>query len=128
MVVGATALAFRRTSDAHLRALLVTSGTLLATPYAFNYDATALTGAMLWVMAAIPTFDARERVVFGLAWIGPVLVWPLHLSGIGVTPLILAGIFILTVVRILRSPQKTAAPPCIDADQAPVLAMPALAR
>lgn len=127
-VVGTTALAFRRTRDAHLRALLITSGTLLATPYAFNYDATALTGAMLWVMGAMPAFDARERVTFGLAWIVPVLVWPLHLSGIGVTPLILAGIFILTVMRIMRPRAEAPAPPRSAAEQAPILATAALAR
>jgi hypothetical protein len=127
MVAGATALAFRRTSDAHMRALLITSGTLLATPYAFNYDATTLTGAMLWAMAGMPAFAARERVVFGLAWIVPVLVWPLHLSGIGLTPLIIAGIFILTVMRILRSSRAEAAPLRIDEKQPVVLATPVLA-
>lgn len=101
VVVVATALVFGRAKDAPLRALLVTLGTLLASPYTFNYDLAALTGAMLWVVAAMPAFGPRERTLFGLAWVAPVLVWPLHLLGIAVVPLILAGVFALAVNWIL---------------------------
>ena len=66
-------------------------------------------------------------MVFGLAWIVPVLVWPLHLSGIGVTPLILAGMFTLTVMRIMRSP-RTQPASRMTAERAPILAAPAPVR
>jgi hypothetical protein len=43
IAVTATAVFFRRTTDVSLRALLVTSGTFLASPYVFNYDMVMLT-------------------------------------------------------------------------------------
>src|SRR5215470_8761268 len=95
LVAAATAWAFGRTRDAPQRALLIASGTVLVSPYTFNYDLTALTAAVLWVVAAMPALEARERILFGLTWIVPVLVWPLHLYRIGVAPLILGGVFII---------------------------------
>jgi hypothetical protein len=95
-------IAFRRTADIGLRSLLVASGTLLVSPYAFNYDMPMLTGAILIVIAARPLIGRLETWVLGAAWIAPAAVWPLNMAHLGMTPLAYGGAFAVAVVMIYR--------------------------
>jgi hypothetical protein len=99
-VIAVTIVAFRRTRDTSLRALLIASATLLASPYAFNYDMTLLAGALLWAMASMNTMKDYERWIFGLAWILPVLIWPMHLYRVGAAPLMIGAVFVATLSMI----------------------------
>lgn len=92
-VVG-TAVFIRRTHDLSLRALLITSGTFLASPYVFNYDMAMLTIATLWVMLRFET-GKLAIVVFGAAWILPSATWMLHSSHLGLSPLAYGSTFAL---------------------------------
>jgi hypothetical protein len=99
--IATSALLFRRTQDVALRALLVTSGTFLASPYVFNYDLPILTGAILWVMTSKPVGN-RESLVLGAAWIVAGAVWTLHLAHLGLAPFAYGGAFVVAVRLILR--------------------------
>lgn len=101
-VIVTVMISFRKTADVGLRALLVASGTLLVSPYAFNYDMPMLTGAILMVMAARPHIGRTETWIFGAAWVTPAAVWSLHLAGLGITPLAYGGAFVVTVTMIYR--------------------------
>jgi hypothetical protein len=107
-VVAATTLAFCRTRDPAARALLLTCGTLLAAPYAFNYDMTLLTGALLWSLAPMAAVGDRERQIFGAAWLLPIAIMPLHIVGVPIAPLVLGALFVFAVARVLRPPQAVA--------------------
>jgi hypothetical protein len=108
--IAATAIAVRWTKDVSLRALLVTSGTFLASPYSFNYDLPMLTAAILWVMASRQV-SRHEALVFGAAWILPAWVWPLHASRLGLSPFIYGGVFVLALQMIWRERTSAAATP-----------------
>ncbi len=93
-----TVLAFRRTSDPATRALLLASGTLLALPYAFNYDMPGRAGA-LGVGAA------RRAPASGwllLAWIAPIVIMPLALAGAPLGP----GALVAALVVAARGPVR----------------------
>lgn len=94
-----TALMFRRTQDVALRALLIASGTFLASPYVFNYDLPMLTAAILWVMTS-RRVTTGETVVLGAAWVLAGATWSLHLMGLGLSPLAYGGVFLIAVRRI----------------------------
>jgi hypothetical protein len=99
--IAATAIAFRSTKDVSLRALLVTSGTFLVSPYSFNYDLPMLTAAILWVMASRQVSE-REALVFGAAWILPAATWALYTLGLGVSPFIYGAVFVVALRMIWR--------------------------
>lgn len=110
VVVAVTVVAFRRTRDTAARALLLGCGTLLVSPYAFNYDMTLLTAALLWTLAPMACVADRDRQILGAAWLLPIAIMPLHIVGVPVAPLVLGGLFVLAVARILRpQPQPAAA-------------------
>jgi hypothetical protein len=92
---------FRMTVDPALRTLLLASGTLLVSPYVFNYDMTALTAAILWVMLTRGPLSMTATVALGAAWIAPAATWTLNGSGLGLSPLAYGGAFIVAVKMIL---------------------------
>jgi hypothetical protein len=99
--IAATAIAFRSTNDVSLRALLVTSGTFLVSPYSFNYDLPMLSAAILWVMASRQVSE-REALVFGAAWILPAAVWALYTLRLGISPFIYGAVFVVALRMIWR--------------------------
>jgi hypothetical protein len=108
-VLAGTMVMIRRASDVALRALLLTSGTLLASPYSFNYDMTALTAAMLWVMLSRPSLSRARVLIFGAAWVAPSAVWTLHGMSIGFSPLAYGAVFI-TALSMIREEAAQSAP------------------
>ena len=106
-----TVVAFRRTRDTAPRALLLACGTLLVSPYAFNYDMTLLTAALLWTLVPMASVGDRDRQILGAAWLLPIAIMPLHIVGVPVAPFVLGGLFVLMVARILRPQPATALQP-----------------
>lgn len=104
----------RRAPSWELRAALVGTGTFLASPYAFNYDMTLLSAAVLLVVtqAATGGFMRFERLALVLAWLLPLLVMPLNAWGLPLAPLVLTGCFLLVLRRIEQTPlEALPAPP-----------------
>ncbi len=91
-VLIATMWAVRRTTDWKLRTLVVMAATPLATPYAFNYDLTALSAMLVWRLTSDTPLTSLHRAVYVLAWLAPVLMECLALGGLGLMaiPLLLA--------------------------------------
>jgi Glycosyltransferase family 87 len=106
-VVAITPFAFRRTRDVSLRALLLTSGTLLASPYSYSYDMPAITAAILWVMMSPFPTTRVTTWIFGAAWILPAALYYLHYFHIGPSGLIFGCIYGIAVARIFRYPRAT---------------------
>jgi alpha-1,2-mannosyltransferase len=96
-VLAAACWAVRRTSDARARALVLASATPLVTPYAFNYDLTALAAALVWAACRpMPCSMGRDTILF-LGWITPILAMHLNVRGLGLAPLALLAVFVLSV-------------------------------
>ncbi|MFD1331199.1 glycosyltransferase family 87 protein [Methylopila musalis] len=101
---------FRRTDDPATRALVLSIGAALATPYAFNYDLTAMTGATIWLLSRRGELGPWERRVFGLMLLSPVAIVPLHMIGAPIAPLILlAGLWIVTPRRAVPAAEPLSA-------------------
>jgi hypothetical protein len=97
-----TPIAFRRTEDVGLRALILSSGTLLVSPYAFHYDMTAMTGAILWVIMSRQLAGPVHAWIFGAAWVLPAAIYYLHILHVGASPLIIGAVFAAAVSQALR--------------------------
>jgi Glycosyltransferase family 87 len=109
-VLGAAIWAVRSTTDACRRAFVLVSATPLVTPYAFNYDLTALAAVLVWTLCRTPRDElvrglllflgwmtpVRGLILF-LGWITPILAMYLNELGFGLAPLALAAIFALSV-------------------------------
>jgi hypothetical protein len=95
--VGAIALAcwaVRRIADPCARAFLLAAATLLATPYAFNYDMTAIGAALVWIMVGRLPYRAEAGPIYMLAWLASPATMMLALYGSGLAPLIM--LFVLS--------------------------------
>ena len=112
-VVIATWWGCRRAPAWELRAALVGVGTFLASPYAFNYDMTLLSAAVLLVVGQTLAggFLRFERLALVLAWLLPLGVMPLNRWGLPLGPPVLALAFALVLVRIERARRSAASPP-----------------
>jgi hypothetical protein len=109
-VLGAAIWAVRLTTDACRRAFILVSATPLVTPYAFNYDLTALAAVLVWTLCRTPRDEfarglllfmgwmspVRGLVLF-LGWIIPTLTMYLNALGLGLAPLALGAVFALSV-------------------------------
>lgn len=105
----------RQTSDPRERALVLSLATLLATPYAFNYDMTALAAVAVWMVVGVMPGTTFRRDVLLLVWAAPLLgmttAMALHaIIGVGLilTPLVLAVAFMETA-RVIAGRARTEA-------------------
>ena len=96
-VLIAACLAVRRTTDPCRRALVLASAAPLLTPYAFNYDLTALSAALVWMLAGRLSWPAAWRPLAFLAYISPVAMMPLQAQGVGLMPPVLAAVFLVSL-------------------------------
>ena len=109
-VLCAALWAVRSNTDAYRRAFVLVSATPLVTPYTFNYDLTALAAVLVWTLCR----TLRDEPVRGLllfmgwtapvpglilflGWIIPILAMYLNELGLGLAPLGLAAVFVLSV-------------------------------
>ncbi|MFH6781750.1 MULTISPECIES: glycosyltransferase family 87 protein [Methylobacterium] len=91
-VLAAAIWAVRRTRDPVQRAGLLAAAVPLLTPYAFNYDLTALAAVLVWRLSAVEPGTQPDRVTV-FAWLGPTLTMPLQMMGFAGMPLVLGALF-----------------------------------
>ncbi|WP_407529085.1 glycosyltransferase family 87 protein [Methylobacterium oryzisoli] len=108
-VLAATVYAVRETRDPLKRATVLAAAVPLMTPYAFNYDLTALSAVIVWRVFVRPE-AAPERVVVWLAWVTPALSMQFGLLGIGFAPVPLLAFFALAVREAVGAGAPAAAP------------------
>ena len=106
--------AVRRIADPCARAYLLVTATLLATPYAFNYDMTALGAVLVWVMVGRLPHRAEAGPAYILAWLAPPATMMLALFESNLGPLInlfvLSSMFAVAVLDVVsREPRRLAA-------------------
>jgi Glycosyltransferase family 87 len=106
--------AVRRLVDPCARAFLLAAATLLATPYAFNYDMTAIGAALVWIMVGRLPYRAEAGPIYMLAWLPPPATMMLALYGSVLAPLImlfaLSSTFAVAVLDATRrEPRQLAA-------------------
>lgn len=109
LIVLTTAIFFRQTHDVALRGLILAAGTLLTTPYSFNYDLTAITGAMLWLMTSPRSLHGRELAILGAVWVLPMAIFVLNGLHIGIAAWLIAAVYVLAVTRIQQDRQNATA-------------------
>lgn len=100
-VLVASVWAVRRTRDPMQRAGLLAAAVPLLTPYAFNYDLTALAAVLVWRLSATVPGTQPDRITF-FAWLVPTLTMPLQLMDIGASPLVLVALFGHLVREVAR--------------------------
>jgi Glycosyltransferase family 87 len=113
-VIAVATWAVRRIADPCARAFLLVTATLLATPYAFNYDMTALGAALVWVMVGRLPHRAEAGPAYILAWLAPPATMMLALfeSNLGplITLFVLSSMFAVAVLDVVsRQPRRLAA-------------------
>ena len=113
-VIAVAMWAVRRIADPCARAFLLVSATLLATPYAFNYDMTALGAVLVWVMVGRLPHRAEAGPAYILAWLAPPATMMLALfeSNLGplITLFVLSSMFAVAVLDVVsREPRRLAA-------------------
>lgn len=96
-----------RTTDARMRALVMASATPLVSPYVFNYDLTAPSAAILWILCGRLAWSGGAPLVLTSAWVLPLAAMYLHLAGIAAAPLVLLGLFAVAVFAAV-SPRRPA--------------------
>ncbi len=100
-VIG-VAWTFARSQDWVLRLAVLAVGTIVASPYAFNYDMTAvsLAVALLALRALRQSFLPGERIVLALTWLLPITVELLNPIGLPIGSLVLLACFGLVLWRV----------------------------
>jgi hypothetical protein len=107
VLVGAC-LAVRRTSDPCRRAFVLVSAAPLLTPYAFNYDLTALAAALIWTLEGRLSWRSEWRSVYFVAYCAPVAMIGLQPQGLGLMPFVLVAVFLMSLQEACRSPFRHA--------------------
>ncbi len=102
--------AIRQTSDPVWRIAILATATPLVTPYAFNYDLTAVAAVLVWRLAGVLPSDRRWDFTCLLAWLAPTAMMPLNVVGLGLTPFLQGAIFWM-VVATIRSETATSRDP-----------------
>jgi len=97
----ATLWAWRRDVAPELRVAVVLIGTFLVSPYAFNYDMTIISVAVviLAVHGLREGFVFGERAVLTAAWFVPVAMMYLH-AVVPVAPLVVVALFAVALRRV----------------------------
>jgi Glycosyltransferase family 87 len=95
--------AVRRTSDPCRRALVLASAAPLLTPYAFNYDLTALAAALVWALAGRLPWRGEWRSVYFVAYCAPIATMGLQPLGLGLMPFVLIAVFLMSLRETCRT-------------------------
>jgi hypothetical protein len=112
-VLAATCWTVRRTNDPCQRAFVLVSAAPLITPYAFNYDLTALAAVLTWkLFRPLPAERLWIYLILAAAWFMPILLVYFNIMGVGaaLTALALAAIFALSVYEVLGMPARDTPP------------------
>ena len=95
-VLIASAWAVTKTRDNGRRAFVLAAATPLITPYAFNYDLTALT-LCLTARLLQPPQATPNRLLLMVAWLMPIWLMVSNAAGVGRAPLSLVPTFLVAV-------------------------------
>jgi hypothetical protein len=91
-----SAWAVTRTKDPRRRAFVLAAAAPLVTPYAFNYDLTALTVVLTWrLIDQAPVPGSPKALLFRLAWLAPIVLMALNMARIGVAPVFFIAVFVI---------------------------------
>ncbi len=91
----------RWTTDPRRRAFILAAAAPLITPYAFNYDLTAVSLAIAWrLVAEAPPLGRLYRYTLWAAWLIPLVLMPLNLLHICVAPLFLLAAVAVAVAEV----------------------------
>lgn len=96
VLVGAY-FAVRRTSDPRRRTFVLASAAPLLTPYAFNYDLTALAAALIWTLEGRLSRGGEWRSIYFVAYCAPIATMDLQPRGVGLMPLVLVAVFLMSL-------------------------------
>ncbi len=101
-VILVSGLAMRWTKDVRQRAMILATATPLATPYAFNYDLTAVSAVVAWRLLARAEEgpETTPRPLLVLAWLTPILMMPLNILHVPIAPVALLPLFITAVAEV----------------------------
>lgn len=80
----------------------------LLTPYAFNYDLTAVAAVIVWRLVG-PSADAVSPRLLA-AWLIPVVMMPLNMLGLGIAPVALLAFYLTVLTEIVRGTAASRAP------------------
>lgn len=97
--------AFARSEDWGLRFGVLAVGTILASPYSFNYDMTAVTFAVILagLRALKRGFRPGERFLLGTVWLLPLFVYWLNSHYLPLSPILLLACFAYFIGCIRKS-------------------------
>jgi hypothetical protein len=93
-VLAATVWAVRRTDDPRRRAIAIAAAVPLLTPYAFNYDLTALAAVLVWKLCERRPNEAPGPLHL-FVWLAPALMMSVPMPG--AVPTALAALFVMAV-------------------------------
>lgn len=100
--------AWRRAGPLPLKAAVLVSGALLASPYSFDYDLALLGLAVAWLgwFGVQTGFRPGEKAVLVAAWLSPALATPIAAAlGLQLGPVALAALLLCAVRRAGEMPQ-----------------------
>ena len=105
-------LVFRKTDDLPLQLATIFTAVFLATPFAFAYDMTLLTVAVLLLLhrALARGFHAGERVILLLAWLAPIVTLAGNFVGVPVAPAVTAALLGALIIRVQPWKRSTGRP------------------
>ncbi len=106
-VLVATVWAARRGRDPARRAATVAVAAVLLTPYAFNYDLTAIAAVLVWRLFGAPARTAPVLVT-ALAWLAPALLMLVRFAGGGGAWLVVLALFAVLVREVAEEAVPTA--------------------
>jgi hypothetical protein len=104
VVVVTACWAVRRTQDPCRRAFVLAAAAPLVTPYAFNYDLTALAAVQVWMLCGRLPWRPQWSALGLLGWSAPLLLMYGNIFGLGIGPVILILMFWASVQEAVRVP------------------------
>jgi len=104
VVLAGTCWAVRRTADPCRRAFVLACAATLITPYAFDYDLTAIAVCLVWIMFGRLPWRPAWTGIYLLAWLSPTLMMYVNAAGVGVMPLVQIALFGLSLREAASDP------------------------
>jgi len=90
---------------------VIAAATPLITPYAFNYDLTAITICITWRLLEPSAQDgSNTRTLLCAAWLAPAWLMISNMAGLPLSPLALAPLFGLSVLWAVRDGRSRRGP------------------
>lgn len=105
--LAAACIAVRRVECPLHRVCLVAAATLLVTPYAFNYDMTAVSVVAMWaIMGKLPWLERHRHIVIAL-WLAPVIVMEPAFNVLSIPQIAMLAVFITAYRHAMQSDLRT---------------------